>query len=100
MRRNSRSCEVPNPIQITPVDSGMKYIRTIYPREDEPSQEGIKVDVYNVLDAYEVDNPAIAHAIKKLLCAGLRNKGSFTQDCREAIDAINRGITLQERKGG
>lgn len=53
-------------------------------------------DVYAVLDAFRVICPARQHAIKKLLCAGLRGKGSEIQDLREAKDAIERAIQMQE----
>lgn len=53
-----------------------------------------KADVYTVLDAFEVICPARQHAIKKLLCAGLRGKGSEMQDLSEARDAIDRAIQM------
>jgi hypothetical protein len=56
------------------------------------------VDVYIVLDAFSVSCPARQHAIKKLLCAGLRGKGSQLQDLIEARDAITRAIQLQEAR--
>ena len=34
--------------------------------------KGVTVDVYDVLKAFEVTNPALQHLIKKALCAGLR----------------------------
>ena len=75
--------------------SGSKYIRTIYPVEGVG--EPIQVDVYNVVTAFDVKCPARAHAIKKLLCSGIRGKGSPLQDLRETIDAVNRAIELQEQ---
>jgi len=53
-------------------------------------------DIYNILHAYKTENSAIDHAIKKLLCAGLRNGGkSKTQDYQEAIESIKRAIELE-----
>ena len=57
--------------------------------------EDLKVDVYAVLVAFEVTCPARQHAIKKLLCAGLRDKGNVEQDLVEAKDAITRAIEIQ-----
>ncbi len=37
------------------------------------------------------------HAIKKLLCSGIRGKGSAVQDLTESIDAIKRAIEDAER---
>lgn len=68
-----------------PKHSGSKYYKEI--QDIEGNTIGV-VDVYSVLYAYNVTNPALQHAIKKLLCAGLRNKGSFEQDCQEAKDAV------------
>lgn len=65
--------------------SGCKYHRCI--KGLDGKELGI-IDVCSVLVAYRVHNPALQHAIKKLLCAGLRNKGSFKQDCDEAIEAV------------
>lgn len=51
-----------------------------------------RVDVYDVLVAFDVADPAIAHAVKKLLCAGIRGKGDRKQDLTEAIQAIERAL--------
>ena len=52
------------------------------------------VDVYDVLVAFGVTCPARAHAIKKLLCAGLRDKGPELQDLEEAASAVFRAVDL------
>lgn len=69
-------------------ESGAKYLREL---------QGLvngKADVYSVLRTFNVTCPASQHAIKKLLCAGLRDKGSALQDLREARDAVTRAIEL------
>lgn len=48
------------------------------------------IDVYRVLELFEVDNNAIAHAIKKLLCAGIIGSKNEQQDIQEAIDSLER----------
>jgi len=48
------------------------------------------VDVYRVLDLFEVVDPCIQHAIKKLLCAGMRGAKNQPQDVQEAIDSLVR----------
>lgn len=68
-----------------------KYLREIYNVNGDPLPD---IDVYSVLDAFDVRNPALAHAVKKLLCPGRRGKGDFEQDLREAIVAIERAITI------
>lgn len=64
---------------------GNKYLRTIH--SPVPGEGTIRVDVYAVLEAFEVRCPARQHAIKKLLCAGLRGKGSELKDLEEAINS-------------
>lgn len=69
-----------------------KYIRSIRAVKGEQS---IDVDVYEVLEAFNVTCPARQHALKKLLCAGLRNKGSVMQDLREAEACVRRAMKMQ-----
>ncbi len=56
---------------------------------------GIWVDVYDVLNAFDVDCHAIGHAIKKLLKPGQRGYKDAEQDKREAIASIERSIKIQ-----
>jgi hypothetical protein len=76
--------------------AGEKYIRRIHSCAN--GQKSISVDVYEVLEAFAVACPARQHAIKKLLCSGLRGKGSELDDLREAGMSICRAIEMQERK--
>jgi hypothetical protein len=49
------------------------------------------IDVYRVLELFNVTNPSIAHAAKKLLVAGGRGAGkSIDKDIQEAIDSLVR----------
>ena len=76
--------------QADPVNhSGSKYLRDV-------QLVGGKIDVYAVLVAFNVSCPARQHAIKKLLCAGLRGKGDELQDLHESGDAIDRAIQIAE----
>lgn len=58
--------------------------------------KGITLDVYDVLQAFTVTNPATQHAIKKLLCAGLRGHKDKMQDLTEALKSIERAIELEK----
>ena len=53
------------------------------------------VDVYRVLELFNVVDPCLQHAIKKLLCAGGRGTKGMDQDVREAIDALGRWEDMQ-----
>lgn len=70
--------------------SGQKYLRDIKTTPDG------KIDVYAVLIAFNVVSPARQHAIKKLLCAGIRGKNNEINDIEEARDAIERDIELMK----
>lgn len=76
--------------------SGSKYIRRIYSCTDNTAS--VEVDVYSVLEAFGDPIEPVAHAVKKLLCAGIRGKGSAVQDLKEARDAITRAIQRMERE--
>jgi len=63
-----------------------KYKRTV------PSTE---IDVYDVLVAFNVTNPATQHAIKKLLAPGQRGSKDAITDLMEAGQSIERAVQLE-----
>lgn len=74
-----------------------KYHRTI--RKVATLQDGTKavvdvqIDVYDVLGAYEVQNPALQHLIKKALQPGERGHKTREQDL---ADIVASAIRAQE----
>ncbi len=82
-------------------ESGKKYLRHVAligdSVKDKKHTYGF-IDVYAVLKAFDVKCPARAHAIKKLLCSGLRGKGDVQQDLVEAGDAIARAIDIERAR--
>lgn len=53
------------------------------------------VDVYRVLKLFNVTDPCVQHAVKKLLVAGGRGAGKdIERDIHEAIDSLNRGLQM------
>lgn len=58
--------------------------------------KGASIDVYDVLKAFNVTNPATQHAIKKLLAGGERGYKTTQQDYHEAIASIYRAIELDD----
>jgi hypothetical protein len=48
------------------------------------------IDIYRVLQIYEVTDPCIQHAVKKLLCAGKRGYKEVEKDVEEAIMSLQR----------
>jgi len=69
----------------------LKYHREI--------KKGVSVDVYDVLSAFEVVNPAMQHALKKMLAPGKRGAKDAIQDMQEAIQSIERAIELEKEQG-
>jgi len=68
-----------------------------FPKEENKYKvkcKGVEIDVYDVLWAFDVINPAIQHAIKKLLKGGERGYKDESQDYKEAVQSINRAIEL------
>ena len=57
------------------------------------------VDVYRVLSLFQVNDPCIQHAIKKLLCAGDRGDKSDIKDITEARDTLNRHLEMLDEDG-
>ena len=52
------------------------------------------LDVYRVLKLFNVTDPGEQHAVKKILCSGIRGNKSHEQDIREAIDSLNRSLQM------
>jgi len=58
---------------------------------------GVLIDIYRIFVLFEVTNPSIQHAVKKLIVAGKRNGGkSEVQDIQEAIDTLERYKEMKE----
>lgn len=54
------------------------------------------IDIYDVLNAYQVTCPATQHAIKKLLQPGERGHKDKLTDLREAMASVERAIQMAE----
>ena len=53
------------------------------------------IDIYDVMDMYDVASQPVGHAIKKLLMSGQRGYKDKVQDLEEALQAIQRAIELE-----
>jgi hypothetical protein len=67
--------------------SKSKYIKTI---------RGMQLDVYDVLQAWDVKNPALQHLIKKALQAGNRGHKDVLEDLQDIIDSAIRAMELEK----
>ena len=65
------------------------------------SVEGLKdIDVYRVLSLFNMTDPCLQHAIKKLLVAGGRGGGKdISHDVQEAADTLSRWQEMREEDG-
>lgn len=57
--------------------------------------KGVTIDVYDVLVAFNVTNPALQHLVKKALCAGLRGHKNKEQDMAEIMESAQRAVELE-----
>lgn len=56
------------------------------------------IDVYRVLDAFQVIDPATQHAIKKMLCTGLRGHKDYLTDIDDSIESLQKAKELYGQK--
>lgn len=66
----------------------------ITPSEYTKTIHGVSVDVYDVLQAWGVSNPALQHLIKKALQCGQRGHKDNAQDLQDIIDSAIRAKEL------
>lgn len=62
-----------------------------YQREIKP---GVFVDVYDVLKAWDVRNPALQHLVKKALAVGQRGHKDAAEDLQDIVDSAVRAQEL------
>lgn len=72
---------------LTPVTLVNKYNRVC---------KGVTIDVYDVLKAFEVTDPALQHLIKKALCTGLRGHKTREQDLQDILESAKRAVELNK----
>lgn len=56
--------------------------------------KGVTIDVYDVLLAFNVTDPALQHLIKKALCCGLRGHKDRTQDLADILASAKKAVEL------
>ncbi|WII71729.1 hypothetical protein QJS83_14785 [Bdellovibrio sp. 22V] len=77
---------------------GSKYLRTISGKKEITLPDGrkevmrveVQVDIYDVINAWNLTDPALQHALKKLIQPGQRGNKTRSQDLQEAIYSIER----------
>lgn len=81
-------------VPIAEEDKGEKYLTLIKNKQDQR----IFVDIYDVLRAWEITDPAHAHGLKKILQPGSRGAKTVVQDLEEGINSLQ--MYLQYVKQG
>lgn len=54
------------------------------------------LDVYRVINIFGVSDPCIQHALKKLLCSGVRGYKDQSKDIQDVIDTLERWKQMRE----
>lgn len=67
-----------------------------YPHYFKDVSDVDAIDLYHVAKLYEITDPALFHAFKKIACAGKRGSKGQAQDVQEAIDALKRWQELNK----
>lgn len=53
------------------------------------------IDVYRIIDLYEINDPCLQHALKKILVAGGRGHKDISRDVQDVIDSCERWKDMQ-----
>lgn len=67
------------------------------PKYNRPCKD-VTIDVYDVLQAFNVTNPALQHLVKKALAVGQRGHKDKMEDLRDILASAQRAIELEEGK--
>lgn len=52
------------------------------------------IDVYRIIDLYDITDPCDQHALKKILCPGERGHKDIIQDTQDVIDTMQRKLEM------
>jgi len=78
-----------------------EYYRKRIPVSREDIERGyVEVDPYRIARLWELNDPALFQAFKKVLCGGQRGGKDKQQDAVEARDALNRWLELEGVENG
>lgn len=58
----------------------------------------VDIDIYRILEGYEIKNPQMQHVLKKVLCAGQRAGGKdLLQDYDDIINSTQSAIEMERQ---
>lgn len=76
-------------------DDCLAHDMGLNPKYNRPCK-GVTIDVYDVLQAFNVTNPALQHLVKKALAVGQRGHKDKMEDLRDILASAQRAIELEE----
>lgn len=74
------------------------YHRDLQLTEEDKARGYVTIDMYLLMDLFEVSDHAVGHAIKKLFCPGARGAKTKQQDIEEAVWSLQRYLEIQNRR--
>lgn len=89
---NSPIRELPIPPKRSPADAFPHYYKKVGHLEH--------IDVYRVIQLFQVTDPCLQHAVKKLLVAGNRGHKDPIKDVQEAIATLERFLEMRSEDPG
>lgn len=80
-----------------PLGKAPDYVNddNLNPKYNRPCK-GVTIDVYDVLQAFNVTNPALQHLVKKALAVGQRGHKDKMEDLCDILASAQRAIELEE----
>jgi len=72
------------------------YLRKLLVTKEDLERGYVELDLYRVARLWSLEDPALFQAFKKTLCAGKRGGKPIQQDVKEAKDALERWLELEE----
>lgn len=92
--RNENGFYADQKVSYDPKSTRSKYNRDLIALGGEK----VEVDVYRVLAAFNVTDPALQHAAKKILCAGLRGHKDRVTDLEDIIDSVQKALVMENQQ--
>lgn len=79
------------------VTNNNKNFKLVTPTQNkyQVNCKGVLIDVYDVLTAFEVFNPALQHLLKKAMKSGKRGHKDLETDLRDILASAKRALELE-----
>lgn len=83
-----------DPTKIYEIDNKLESIKHSHYYKDVSNLD--KIDVYRIIQLYEITDPCLQHVLKKLLVTGNRGHKNFKTDITNMIDTLTRKLEMME----